>query len=70
MEMKELKTLRPGDTLRVTFGSNGTQLAAFVRYGICQGQSSLVVKKYRAKSKTWTKPTHILPGEVINRQGK
>jgi len=65
--MLELQKLRPGDELLVTFGSKGTQRARFVRWGTCQGWRSLVVEKYRANSKKWTKPVHILPGEVKER---
>jgi len=50
-----------GDKIKVRFGSFGTQLAEVVRFS----RRSVYVKKYRAKSKTWTGPVRIDPSSVL-----
>lgn len=54
--------LRPGDKIRVRFGAKGTQTA--IVHDITRA-GNVRVKKYSAKSMSWTKPVRLYPSELI-----
>lgn len=56
--------LERGDGVRVTFGSNGSQIA-IVHDRTPAG--NVRVWKYSAKKRVWKGPIRIYPGEVIDR---
>lgn len=56
-------SLNPGDQVLVRFGSRGSQAAVIVRR---TRDGNLLVRKYRAKSRSYTKPVRLHPGEVLN----
>lgn len=54
--------LKPGDEVLVRFGSRGSQ-AAIITSRTSGGH--LLGRKYRAKSRSYTKPVRIHPGDVL-----
>lgn len=54
--------LRPGDAIIVQFGRSATQLAVVVEPG---GGSLLFVRKWRQKSRTWTRTVRLPTDYVI-----
>lgn len=53
----DLDAIQPGDTLRIKFGSHGTQRAVLIR----KGPMRWYVRKWRAASKRWTGAIAIDP---------
>ena len=54
--------LRPGDRVRVAFGSTGSQEA--VVHDITPA-GNVRIKKWRVRSKSWTKPVRLNPGDFM-----
>ena len=57
------RPLRPGDHITVEFGSFGTQRAVVDRI---TGTGSVYVRKYRASSRTWTKPVRVMENQILH----
>lgn len=54
--------LNPGDEVLVRFGSRGSQSAVITKR---TPQGNLLGRKWRAKSRSYTQPVRIHPGDVI-----